>query len=261
MYADEWAEWHAEHERRRAAPHGFLAVTGLHWLTGEPQRFDDVPGSWSDGPAGVTVTLAEGEELTVEGVPVHGRYTFAVIDEDGVDAGFGDAVAEVARRGPSVLLRPRHPGNPARLAYDGTPAYQPDEKWIVPGRFVPFDEPREIAFGTVVDGLDGHEVAPGRVEFAIGGVPLSLTVFEGASPGSLTTLFTDATSGVTTYPANRRLPIPAPSPDGSVLLDFNRATNPPCAYTEFATCALPPDGNRLPVAIEAGERYVRSPVM
>ncbi len=66
-------------------------------------------------------------------------------------------------------------------------------------------------------------------------------------------LFTDATSGVTTYAANRALKIDAPGPDGQVVLDFNRATNLPCAYTDFATCPLPPAENRLPVAIEAGE--------
>jgi hypothetical protein len=67
-------------------------------------------------------------------------------------------------------------------------------------------------------------------------------------------LFTDATSGVTTYAANRSLRVPAPDADGTVILDFNRATNLPCAYTEFATCPLPPAENRLPVAVEAGEQ-------
>ncbi|MGX1494420.1 uncharacterized protein (DUF1684 family) [Streptomyces tendae] len=67
-------------------------------------------------------------------------------------------------------------------------------------------------------------------------------------------LFTDATSGVTTYAANRALHIDAPAADGTVTLDFNRATNLPCAYTDLATCPLPPAENRLPVAIEAGER-------
>ena len=67
-------------------------------------------------------------------------------------------------------------------------------------------------------------------------------------------LFTDATSGVTTYAANRSLTTAAPDADGGVLLDFNRATNLPCAYTDLATCPLPPAENRLPVAIQAGEQ-------
>jgi uncharacterized protein len=75
-----------------------------------------------------------------------------------------------------------------------------------------------------------------------------------ATPGSLHILFTDATSGVTTYAANRSLRVQAPDADSTVTLDFNRATNLPCAYTDFATCPLPPAGNRLPVAVEAGEQ-------
>jgi uncharacterized protein (DUF1684 family) len=74
-------------------------------------------------------------------------------------------------------------------------------------------------------------------------------------------LFTDATSGVTTYPAVRGLLVDRPQgDDGTVVLDFNRAANPPCAYTDLATCPLPPHENRLPIAVEAGEKipYERS---
>ena len=60
-FAQEWEVWHRQHETARADPHGFLAITGLHWLTGEPQRFPDAPGEWWTGPDGVTVRLAEGE--------------------------------------------------------------------------------------------------------------------------------------------------------------------------------------------------------
>jgi uncharacterized protein (DUF1684 family) len=96
--------------------------------------------------------------------------------------------------------------------------------------------------------------SPGRVEFEVGGTPLALTVFNGRTPGSFVALFTDETSGVTTYPANRGLAIEAPGADGTVVLDFTRATNLVCAYTDFATCPLPPAENRLPVAVEAGEK-------
>jgi len=254
-YARQWSEWHTEHERRRAAPHGFLAITALHWLTGTPQRFDDAPGSWTTGPQGVTVTLAAGEELTVAGVPVTGTHRFGPIAErDQVFAAAGDAVVEVARRGGHDIVRPRHPSHPPREKYAGTPAYAPDEKWIVTGRYTPFDTPREVTVGAAVEGLQHVYESPGRVEFEVGGVPLALTVFNGHTPGTLTALFTDATSGVTTYPANRSLSIPAPAADGTVVLDFNHATNLPCAYTDFATCPLPPAENKLPVAVEAGEQ-------
>lgn len=81
-----------------------------------------------------------------------------------------------------------------------------------------------------------------------------LTAFNGRAPGSLLVLFTDATSGVTTYAANRALAVDAPDEQGAVVVDFNRATNLPCAYTDLATCPLPPAENRLPVAVEAGEK-------
>jgi len=119
---------------------------------------------------------------------------------------------------------------------------------------VPFGDPRPTTVGAAVDGLQHVYDAPGRVEFGLDGQPLSLTAFPGHDPGSLIVLFTDATSGVTTYAANRVLELGTPGPAGQVVLDFNRATNLPCAYTDLATCPLPPPENRLPVAIEAGEK-------
>jgi hypothetical protein len=125
---------------------------------------------------------------------------------------------------------------------------------VVTGRYVPFAEPRPTTVGSVVDGLEHVYAAPGHVEFTLNGRDLSLTAFPGHEPGSLSVLFTDATSGVTTYAANRSLQLPPPAADGTVALDFNRAANLPCAYTDLATCPLPPAGNRLPVAVDAGEK-------
>ena len=255
MSEQNWHEWHAEHERNLADPHGFLAVTGLTFLTGTPQPVPGAPGAWSTGPDGVTVDLPEGESLTVDGETVTGRHTFPPIPErGGINAGHGDAVVEIARRGGFDIVRPRHPDHPLRVGFRGTPAYEPTGKWTLTGRFVPFDEPRDITVGAAVEGLEHVYESPGRVEFEALGTPLALTVFNGRTPGSLFALFTDETSGVTTYAANRSLAIAPPAPDGTVVLDFNRATNLPCAYTDFATCPLPPAGNRLPVAVEAGEQ-------
>jgi len=254
-FAAQWGAWHRRHEARLADPHGFLAITSLNWLSDEPQRFPDAPGEWSTGPRGVVVDLAEGEELGVDGSPVRGRYSFGLIPErGGVNAVRGDAVIEVARRGGNDIVRPRHPGNPLRTAFRGTPAYSPDPRWAVTGRYVPFAEPRPTTVGSVVDELEHVYAAPGQVEFTLNGRDLALTAFQGHEPGSLSVLFTDLTSGVTTYPANRALQLPAPAADGTVVLDFNRAVNLPCAYTNLATCPLPPAENRLPVAVEAGEK-------
>jgi uncharacterized protein (DUF1684 family) len=254
-FADDWRQWHREHETRRADPHGFLAITGRYWLTPEPERFPDAPGAWRAVDDRVTVVLDEGEDLTVDGTPVHGEYTFAPIPERGaIEAGSGDAVIEVAKRGGHLIVRPRHPDHPTRTEYTGTPAYEPDARWVLTGRYLPFETPQQVTVGAVVEGLQHVYEAPGEVEFEASGQTLRLTAFNGQTPGALFILFTDATSGVTTYPANRSLPVAAPDANDQVTLDFNRAVNLPCAYTEFATCPLPPAGNRLPVAVEAGEK-------
>jgi uncharacterized protein (DUF1684 family) len=125
---------------------------------------------------------------------------------------------------------------------------------VFDGRYVPFDQPRPTTVGAAVEGLQHVYESPGQVTFTVDGKPLALTAFNGHAPGELFVLFTDSTSGITTYAANRSLSIAAPTVDGSVILDFNRATNLPCAYTDFATCPLPPEQNRLPIAIEAGEK-------
>jgi uncharacterized protein (DUF1684 family) len=250
-----WEQWHRAHDARLADEHGFLAITDLHWLSGEPQRFSDAPGAWSTSEQGVVVQLDADEELVVDGEAVHGEYWFGVIPERAsLSAVAGDAVIEVAKRGGYDIIRPRHPENPLRLRFAGTPSYAPDPKWVRVGRYVPFDEPRPTTVGAAVEGLQHVYDAPGRIDFELDGQQLSLTAFEGHAPGSLTVLFTDQTSGVTTYAANRALQIDAPDAAGNVVVDFNRAANLPCAYTPLATCPLPPAENRLPVAIEAGDK-------
>jgi uncharacterized protein len=258
VFTRDWQEWHSRREARLADPHGFLSITGLHWLSAAPQRFPDAPGVWTTGAAGVTVVLGEGEELVVDGTPVRGEHRFGVLPErGGVNAVRGEAVIEVARRGGHDIVRPRHPDAPLRTAFTGTPAYAPDPRWVVTGRWTPFDTPRPTTVGAAVDGLEHVYDAPGRIVFELEGRELALTAFPGNGPGSLLVLFTDATSGVTTYAANRALALDPPAADGTVVLDFNRAVNLPCAYTDLATCPLPPAENRLPVAVEAGEKIPR----
>jgi uncharacterized protein len=251
-FTQEWELWHSEHEARRADPHGFLAITGLHWLSAEPQRFADAPGSWRTGAEGVTVDLDPDEELLVDGAEVSGRHDFGPIPErGGVIARSGDIVIEVAKRGGHDIVRPRHPDHPTLTRYRGTSAYAPDPSWVLTGVYLPFDEPHDVTVGSVVEGLQHVYSSPGEIVFGDG---YRLVTFNGATPGSLHVLFSDATAGVTTYHACRSLGVSAPAPDGTVTLDFNRAVNLPCAYTEFATCPLPPTGNRLSLAVEAGEK-------
>lgn len=255
LFADEWRAWHQAHEEARASAHGFLAVTSLRWLGPVPERFPDAPGAWHTGPDGVVVELGEEETLVVDGVTITGRHVFGVLTErGGTTAVFGDAVLEVAKRGGADILRPRHPDSPRRTEYAGTPAYDPDPRWALTGRFEPYAEPIDIPVGSVVDGLEHVYAALGDIVIEVEGREHRLVAFPGSTPYSLFVLFRDATSGVTTYPAVRSLSVEWPAEDGSVLVDFNRAVNLPCAYTPHATCPLPPARNDLPVAVEAGER-------
>jgi uncharacterized protein len=254
-YTAEWDAWHRKVEARLADPQGFLAITSLHWLEQTAQSFADAPGLWSAGDDGVTVRLEESSELVIDGKSVRGAHRFGIIPERGsVSAVWDDALLEVAKRGGHHILRPRHPNNPLRLAFRGTPAYAPHPRWRCEGRFVPFAQPRPTTVGAAVDGLQHVYEAPGRIEFELNRHQLSLTAFPGHTPGGLLVLFTDTTSGITTYGAVRSLSVEAPDAEGFVILDFNRATNLPCAYTDLATCPLPPVENHLPVAIETGEK-------
>jgi uncharacterized protein (DUF1684 family) len=254
-FASEWQAWHADHEARRAGPHGFLAITGLSWLHAEPVAVPGVPGLWSTSEAGPRVVLAEGDELDVDGERVVGHHDFGLIPERGsVFAHAGAVDIEIARRGGNDIVRPRDPEYPVRLAYTGTDAYPADPDWAIRGSYTPYAEPQAVTVGSVVEGLEHVYHASGSVEFEVAGKTARLTVLGDAHAGTLTILFTDETSGVTTYPANRALSLAQPGADGTVLLDFNRATNLPCAYTQFATCPLPPAGNHIPFPIEAGEK-------
>jgi uncharacterized protein (DUF1684 family) len=259
-FDQQWEQWRLARERDLAAPHGFLSVTGIYWLTATPGRFPGAPGEWSTEGDGAKVVLSEGETVTlhdaaVRGEQVHGEHRFERIPERGGRTVFsGDAAIEIAKRGGHYVLRPRHPDHHLRSNFSGVPTYAPDPRWAFEARFLGFSTPRPTAVGSVVEGLEHVYDAPGQVEFDFEGAALRLTAFNGHAPGSLMVLFSDATSGTTTYAANRTLELDAPDKHGNVALDFNRAVNLPCAFTDFATCPLPPAENRLPIAVEAGEK-------
>ena len=258
-FVAEWDAWHASRELSFADPHGWVAITALHWLTAQAATFDEFPGRWTAAPGSpVTIEAAAADGLVLPG----GDVVDGVATLDPVEGGpgllvrSGDLVLEVARRTAHAIIRVHDPRAPQLAAFTGIPAYAPDEAWVLPGRFEAFDEPRRVTTGAVVEGLEHHHTAVGTVHLSIAGVPQSLVVFDGGARG-LSVLFRDATSGVTTYPASRTLAIPAPAADGTVTIDLNRAANLPCGLTEFATCPVPPPENVLTVAVEAGEQWVR----
>ncbi|MDT8915063.1 DUF1684 domain-containing protein [Amycolatopsis sp. PS_44_ISF1] len=255
-FAREWQDWKTQRETGLADPHGWLALVSLDWLEDAPREYAGLPGRWWQDENAAYVDPSGGE-LLHDGRPITAVHRFELVNSGaGTRVTAGDREIEIARRS-GYLIRVHDPKAPVLQAFRGVPSYEPDPGWVVSTRFEPFGSPRPTTVGAVVEGLSHVYTAPGRVRFTRDGTEHTLTAFNGRN-GGLTILFTDATSGVTTYAANRSLPVAAPSDSGTgsgtVTLDFNRAVNLPCAFTDFATCPLPPEGNRLPFAVEAGEK-------
>jgi uncharacterized protein (DUF1684 family) len=239
-FLGEWEAFRAAREERLTSPHGFLSIAGLHWLDATPQRYRGVPGAWWLGPDGVVVELGHDEVLTIDGREIRGHELLGPVDEVGVRATAGDVEIEVAGRGDAILLRPRDPTNTLRTRHRPTPTFPPSPDWILDATFHELDGEKPI------------EDAIGEVAFTVAGEPVRLVAYD--DDGGLWLVFADATSGRRTYGAGRQLYLPGPAPDGSVVLDFNRTINLPCAFTDFTTCPVPIPQNRLRVAIEAGEQ-------
>ncbi|WP_040795378.1 DUF1684 domain-containing protein [Nocardia higoensis] len=255
-FETEWARWHSTREDNLRDPLGFLSLTGLHWLTDEPSRLPGVPGTWWVTDNKVFITAQPGDRLVAEGSDIAGvRILVPAEGAPGVQVRHERRILEVIRRTGRHGVRVHDPDAPALARFTGIPAYSPDPRWVVQGRFTAYPAPRPVTTGAVIDGLEHRHNAIGEIEFGIGPATERVVVFR--TGVELRVLFTDATSGVTTFPTARSLTLPTPDAEGAVTLDFNRAVNLPCAFTEFATCPVAPEQNRLRVAIEAGEQDPR----
>ncbi|MCW0215933.1 MAG: DUF1684 domain-containing protein [Pseudonocardia sp.] len=254
----EWSAWRAENERRRRDPYGYLAYRAVHFLETEPRTFPGVPGVWTTGPDGPVVELGAGESLLVEDTERTGTIVFGPVREREFRraARTGDVVLELSRRGGRDLLRPLDPTYRLRADYVETPAFEHDPGWILPAVLERYPQGRPQQVRAAVAGIEHTHEAVGEVVFTVDGAEHRLVVFgRDDDPGSGILLFRDATSGVTTYAASRSLALPLPGEgDSDLVLDFNRAGNLQCAYTDHAPCPLAPARNRLPFAVEAGER-------
>ncbi len=257
----DWDAWHCARERELAAPHGWLSLRSLQWLTPEPSPVAGVSGRWSATPDGVVLTAAPGDDLVVRSVReprrVDGTVTLHPVDgQPGTLIEHGDLVIEVVRRTDAHALRVRDPAAVTRTTFTGVPAFPVDERWVLEAVYRPYVEPRTVTVGAVVDGLSHFPTAVGDVTFSVDGQEQRLVALAGPD-GGLSLHFRDTTSGVSTYAGGRILKIGAPGVDGELTLDLNRVVNLPCAFTDFATCPLPPAANTLTVAIEAGEQLPR----
>jgi uncharacterized protein (DUF1684 family) len=261
----------ARREASLREPMGWLSLVGLHWLQEGEQTFGADAGNAivltaTEGrvPGKAGVLRVAGDEatihaadagLTVGGDPVPDG--LALVD-DASDEGptvlqLASLRAYLIRRGAGRLaLRVKDTAAPVLREFTGLDYFPIDPAWRIAGRLLPGDPGATIAVPDIVGDVLA-EATPGVVAFELGGVAHRLHALE-AQPGHLWLIFGDATNGTETYAGGRFLVTGPVRPDDSVEIDFNLAYNPPCVFSPHATCPLPPDGNRLPLRIEAGER-------
>jgi uncharacterized protein (DUF1684 family) len=265
-YRREIESWRAARDSGLRSPEGWLTLTGLFWLEEGDNRFGSDPHSRVVLPAGkapafagilvrhggtVTARAQPGVGLESNGRPV--TETSLAPDAKGKPTvlRLGPLSFFVVKRGDRVGVRVKDSQSPALAAFRGVESFPVDPSWRVVARFEPHARPVSIPITNIL-GMTEDEPSPGVVVFERGGKTYRLDALDGGD-GSLELLFADATSGRETYGAGRFLDTDPPS-GGKVVVDFNKAFNPPCAFTTFATCPLPPPQNRLAVAVTAGEK-------
>ena len=265
---DDWATWKATRMESVAGPEGWTTLIGLVWLKEGTQSAGAAPtndavlpstraaafvGNFTRNGDAVRFDAAPGVAATVDGLPVRSVVLESDRDSNPTRLVLGPLTLVVIARGDRLGLRIRDPDSPARLHFGGLRQFPYDSRWRLQGRFEPFHEPRVLKVPSIIGGTQDY-VSPGAVVFSHRGREFRLDV--ALEPGELDyfIMFRDTTSGTSTYPSGRFLYVAPADASGRVTLDFNRAYTPPCGFTSFATCPLPPPQNHLPLEIRAGER-------
>ena len=259
----------AERVERLTKPDGWLTLIGLHFLQPGANSVGSAAGNTivlAKGPAHVgTVMLGPDGKLAITLNPaaearVNGREVLSASLEDGERAAptvvtCGAVSFFAIERGGRKALRVKDSESERRTHFLGIDYFPIDPTWRIEADWVPFDRPREVPIKNIL-GQESPALVPGKAVFKRDGRTFELLpLIEGADE-PLFFVISDATSGNETYAAARFLYADPPR-DGKLVLDFNEAVNPPCAFTPFATCPLPPKENRLPIAVTAGEKKYR----
>jgi hypothetical protein len=259
--------WRKAREARLRGDEGWLTVAGLFWLNEGENRFGSdpkaevvLPAHSAPPQAGilrlhqgkVTVEVAPGVAVTSAGKPVTRMELRSDVPGPEDVLALGALRFFVIDRSGRTAIRLRDLQAPARRTFAGLRWFPIRKEYRVVGRFVPHPQPKKLAVPNIL-GLADEMESPGVVVFRLGGQELRLEpVYEDAGRKELFFIFRDRTSGHETYGAGRFFYAPNPT-NGEVVLDFNKAYTPPCGFTRYATCPLPPKQNRLPLRIEAGE--------
>lgn len=261
----EWENWRVERDRRLRLPGSFANLAGLFWLEQGRNTFGSSPGNdhvfpeflpaeagtliWRDSL--VVLVTDRDAGILADGLPADSLVVYNTNPGQAAEMSWGSYRWNIIDRAGNLGVRLRNLEHPLTKQPLNIPCYDWSEAWVVRAEYRPFAEPETLRIDNIV-GFSFDEVVNGELVFERDGQPHALWPLETGSGFFL--LFSDATSGLETYGAGRYLTAAYPDSLGFVALDFNRAYNPPCAFTEFATCPLPPAQNDLPLAVTAGEK-------
>lgn len=266
-YAKAIEKWRGEEETRLKKEGGWLTVAGLFWLkegintVGVGPTFDvRLTDNFKQAKFGeidfkngaATLKVEDGVESQGDGKGISTTIQL-VSDEKGkpTEIRTGSQTLYLIKREERFGIRLKDNNSKARLGFKGLHWFPVDESYKITARFEAWPEPKELMVPNV---LGGHfkMKSPGTLKFTVKGQECALQPVE-EEDGTLFIIFRDGSNLSETYSAGRFLYAGKPV-NGEVVLDFNKAKNPPCAFTPFATCPLPPPGNSLDVEIKAGEK-------
>lgn len=265
-----YEEWKAKRADRLRSPNGWLTLVGLFWLQPGENAFGSaasnpivLPAEKTPPVAGSLVLQKDGRVrleprkdsgLTVEGRPA-AEPVVLKSDAEGepTTLRIGSVAFYVIKRGDKLGVRVKDGESEALKNFRGLDYFPFDPKWQIVAHLEPYDPPKKIEVLNVLGQVEDMP-SPGALVFTAGGQRQRLEPVLEKGSTDLFVIFADATSGKETYGAGRFLYASPADAGGNVVLDFNQAYNPPCAFTRFATCPLPPPQNRLRVRVEAGEK-------
>ena len=257
-----WERFRNSRNTALASAYGWLTLTSFQWLEDRPAGVELAPGLWSiDGTAAfLTAAAPDGLTLVETGEPVDGTISAVLADEESlmwVQYGGGDGrqvVVELAMRAGKYAIRTRDSQSPVFTGFDGVPTFDFRPDLVIGARFVPYPEPVDVPIGTANPLVDGIHRSVGELVFRLPGLDHEFHLqAEEEKLGALTVTFHDETNGESTDEW-RKVSTARPRPDGTVVLDFNRAINYPSAFTPYGTCPMPVKNNSLDYRITAGEK-------
>lgn len=264
-YEESINDWRQRRHERLASEDGWMTLVGLEWLHEGENRIGDqasstirIPGGPADWgtlyleDAEIRFVTAPGSSVTVDDSEVDEAVLVADNQGEPSVVRQGDLSFHVIFR-ESYAVRVKDRKAPALLEYSGMPTYDIRPDWRFNARFIPAAEGETIEVGNVLGQLSPTSVY-GYIEFEYDGKTYRLMGLGDEDAESLWFLFADRTTGKETYGAGRFLYSDGLPEEGRVVVDFNKAYNPPCAFNDYSTCPLPPQQNRLDVAVTAGEK-------